>query len=55
MWVPVCFERVDDIDGADAAVQVAFVVGVGFDRHALLADFCGQCFQARETLAFDFQ
>ena len=35
-------ESVDDLVGTDAAVQVAFVVGIGFDRDRLLAQFVRQ-------------
>lgn len=52
-----------DIDGlecsynlrcTDTTVQVAFVVGVGFDRDRLLRDFVGESLQAAQALLFDF-
>ncbi len=46
-------ERLDDFRCADRAVQVAFVVGVGFDRDALLVELFGQLAQPGESLVLD--
>ena len=42
-----------DFSCADATIQVAFVVGVGFDGDRLLSDLVGQRLQAAEALFFD--
>lgn len=47
-------ERIDDFVRSNAAVQVTFVVGVGFDRDRLLGQFVGLVLVALEFLNFDF-
>lgn len=51
----VLLERLDDFARPDRAVQVAFVVGVGFDRNALLVELFGQLAQSGEALVLDLQ
>ncbi len=48
------FESVDDLVGSNAAVQMSFVVGVGFDIDRLFADLVGQRSQRLNALLFDF-
>ena len=42
----------DDLGGADGAVEMAFVVGVGLDRDALLGERVGQLRAASARRAF---
>ena len=46
-------ERSYNLRRTDTTVQVAFVVGVGFDSDRLLSDFVGESLQAAQALLFD--
>jgi hypothetical protein len=48
-------ERGGDLAGGHAAVEVAFLVGVGFDRDALLGDGIGDLPQRGQAGLLDFQ
>ena len=47
------FQGVDDVNGADRAVEMAFVVGVGLDRNALPPKLVGQGPQAGQPRLLD--
>ena len=53
MWTLLRFRALATSVGADRAVQVAFVVGVGLDGDALAAQFVGQGAQAGQAGLLD--
>ncbi len=51
----VLLQGLDDFRRADRAVQMPFVVGVGFDRHALRGNAIGQLPQAGQPFVLNLQ